>query len=259
MEALKLLTPIHTDEKAQGLSDKYTLVNTGKLIEIGRSLGFEISSMKYPKGARRDSIAHAEHEVRLTLPGFEKAINKPQLVIYNSHNGRSSLRIMAGVFRLICSNGLVAGKNFLNIKLRHVGLIQTDIEESFKIAAKKAIELGDMVKRYETVSIDYDTALKLANEALSIRADIQGLEGLERESFVSERNASKMLKIRRRGDRNQDLWTVFNIVQENTLKNSGLDYVDDDGKNRAVRGIYGIKQNIEANQALWPLLEKYAA
>ncbi|MGO4484326.1 DUF932 domain-containing protein [Rhizobium sp. 2TAF27] len=67
---------------------------------------------------------------------------------------------------------------------------------------------------------------------------------------------------RRHDDRANDLWTVWNVVQENAIK-GGLRGVgrDDLGRPRRVksRAVNGIDLDIKLNKALWLLGERMAA
>lgn len=74
--------------------------------------------------------------------------------------------------------------------------------------------------------------------------------------------AEQLLIPRRHDDRADDLWTVWNVVQENAIK-GGLRGVgrDDLGRPRRVtsRAVNGIDQDIKLNKALWLLGERMAA
>lgn len=74
--------------------------------------------------------------------------------------------------------------------------------------------------------------------------------------------AEQLLVPRRHDDRANDLWTVWNVVQENAIK-GGLRGVgrDDLGRPRRVksRAVNGIDQDIKLNKALWLLGETMAA
>jgi hypothetical protein len=46
----------------------------------------------------------------------------PQILLTNSHDGKNSFSFQAGLFRMICENGLViATKQFEAMKIRHMG------------------------------------------------------------------------------------------------------------------------------------------
>lgn len=44
-----------------------------------------------------------------------------QFVVKNSYDGSNSLQISLGAFRLVCSNGMVIGKQFFSYTQRHIG------------------------------------------------------------------------------------------------------------------------------------------
>ena len=68
-----------------------------------------------------------------------------------------------------------------------------------------------------------------------------------------------MLTIRRREDTGNDLWSVFNRVQENTVR-GGLRFRNEEtGRRNRTREVKGIDQNIRLNRALWELAEKMAS
>jgi hypothetical protein len=46
---------------------------------------------------------------------------KLQFIVRNSYNGSSSLQIMLGAFRLVCTNGMIIGKKFFSFSQRHIG------------------------------------------------------------------------------------------------------------------------------------------
>jgi len=71
----------------------------------------------------------------------------------------------------------------------------------------------------------------------------------------------QLLVPRRYDDRAHDLWTVWNVVQENAVKGGlrGIGH-DDLGRPRRVksRTVNGIDQDIKLNKALWLLGERMA-
>ena len=71
----------------------------------------------------------------------------------------------------------------------------------------------------------------------------------------------QLLTQRRSGDLGNDLWSTWNVVQENAIK-GGIRAVgrDDLGRPRRVksRAVTGIDQDIRLNKALWLLGEEMA-
>lgn len=256
-----VVNPVDQTTKHESRSDKYSLINTRALINIAEQQGFKVASIRYPN--RGKNAAHRLHEVRLDLPGYETLNTKserPQLILHNSHDGTSSIRIMAGVFRLVCSNGLVAGKTTLNIRLRHVGLIQQDVEESLKIAAQQAKSLAGAVDKLKTVQLTEEKQQAYIKDALIIRSEFAGLSRNEQTSLVNpvHGNSELLDRVRRFEDQGNGLWELFNRTQEKLVRASGLRYVGDDGKYHRLYGVNSIKANTDFNQALWELTERYS-
>ncbi|MBN3807442.1 DUF945 domain-containing protein, partial [Paraburkholderia sp. Ac-20336] len=65
---------------------------------------------------------------------------------------------------------------------------------------------------------------------------------------------NQLLAPRRFEDRRDDLWTVFNRVQENLTK-GGLHGRSRTGRAMSTRPITGIDENVKLNRALWMLAE----
>lgn len=251
--------PVVNTQKAEGLSNKYSLINTQGLIAIAENQGFKVSSIKYPRGKH---VATNMHVVRLDLPGYEtlaKGEYKPQLIISNSHDGKSSLRIMAGIFRLVCSNGLVAGDSTLNIRLRHVGLVQTEVEEALRIAAQKTYELQANVERFKAKKLNSEEINNYLEGVLKIRGKYSNLNTFELDSLRSKGNIARLNRVVRLADQGNGLWEVFNRAQEKTIKASGLKYQDLDGNYHRLYGVTNLQKNLKLNQELWELTENFAA
>jgi hypothetical protein len=261
MEAQPVVNPIDQTEKHPDLSNRFSLIHTRSLIDLAEKQGFKVAQVKYPKGK---NSAHALHTVRMDLPGYEGVkVNeyKPQVIMHNAHNGTSSIRLMAGVFRLVCSNGMIAGNATLNLRLRHVGINQTIVEEAFQIAAKQAAQMTGSVETMRQKQLSTEAQREFINQALVIRANASNLTEQETKSLLSsERNLYYFSRPIRVADQGAGLWEVFNRVQEHSVRNSGLIYTkESDGTTGRLHSLNAIQANTKLNQELWELAEKFAA
>ena len=62
------------------------------------------------------------------------------------HDGLSSYRLYAGLYRLVCSNGFFAGEEYEDVKVRHSGdVVGNVIEGTYSIidTAKQLINVAD--------------------------------------------------------------------------------------------------------------------
>lgn len=71
----------------------------------------------------------------------------------------------------------------------------------------------------------------------------------------------RLLQPKRRHDNGKDLWTTYNVVQENIMK-GGISGMTFDKKNRPrrtlTRPVKSIDRNVKLNKALWTLTERMA-
>jgi hypothetical protein len=69
--------------------------------------------------------------------------------------------------------------------------------------------------------------------------------------------AEQLLRPRRMSDKAADLWTTFNVVQENVVK-GGVPGRTARNQRTSTREITGIDQNVKINKALWMLADGMA-
>src|SRR3546814_13359683 len=53
-----------------------------------------------------------------------------EIVLQNSHAGTSSYQMLAGMFRFVCSNGLVCGDTVADVRVPHKGDVATHVIEA---------------------------------------------------------------------------------------------------------------------------------
>jgi len=169
----------------------------------------------------------------------------------NSHDGTSAYRLMSGVFRLICLNGLIAGTMYQDVRVGHTGKVtEKVIEGAYTVIDQhKAIE-SSMGEMQEKVLTDHQ-ARAFAIGATALRYD----ETVTTNEVVPD----SLLRPRRTEDRRQDLWTVFNRVQENTVRGGFTKYSLNKEGRAVSRRQAGPVRNIDGltaiNRGLWAMAE----
>ncbi len=130
LETLQRKVPsIFSEDSAERTSDKYQHISTFKIIEGLMKEGF-VPTWATQSGSRLENKkGYAKHMIRFRHQEAKLALNQlfPEIVLINSHDGLSSYRLMSGVYRLVCSNGLVAGYSYGDIRVRHQGNIMHDV------------------------------------------------------------------------------------------------------------------------------------
>jgi hypothetical protein len=159
---------------------------------------------------------------------------------------------MAGVFRLVCSNGLIVGKNDTEIRIPHSGrAIDNVIEGSFRVI-NEFDQVTESIETMKAIVLPEPLQIAFAEAAMEIRFDDAENSGVK--SF-------QLLRPHRLADKGADLWTTFNVIQENAIR-GGLRTIKRDERNQIQRGstreIKGIDQNVKINKALWIIAEAIA-
>lgn len=242
-------------------SDRYTYIPTLAVIEGMMRAGFQAFSASQSRSRIEGKSEFTKHMIRFRHQDTTSALVVgdviPEVVLVNSHDGTSAYKLIAGMYRLVCSNGLmVADSTTGSISVMHKGNIVAEvIEASNSIIenSQKSLQAADTWARLQLT--DGEQAA-FAEAAHTIRfADTEG-------RVTTPITAAQLLRPRRTEDTGADLWKTFNRVQENVIK-GGLHGVqrDDNGRRlRAVttRQVKGIDQDVKLNRALWQLAERMA-
>lgn len=131
----------------------------------------------------------------------------PQLWLKNRNDGTTACRLFAGIFRLICQNGLIIGDDVYSEKIIHIkGPKVNGFIDNFEIAADRAIEsIGTVLEAAEEALGSTVTE----EQAISIVGSLNVLDSTKNATL------SKVLTGRVRAeDRPDTLWGLYNIVNE---------------------------------------------
>ena len=216
----------------------------------------------------------ARHVVRWAHPEYKVNGERIELVGTNSHNTAARFKFMAGVFRLVCSNGLVVRtSDFGSFGIKHIGDIVVQVREAVGQIAGMAGQIAGKMKEYKAIEMTPDEQGVFASTAHQFLYN--------KEPEKAPVSAERLLVPRRREDAQPDtgwdyysarygqgyakglpkadLWTTFNVVQENITK-GGIRYYRSSGKKRRgkTRQIQSIEKDIKLNQALWSMTEQMA-
>jgi Domain of unknown function (DUF932) len=246
-------------------SDRFAVIPTGSIIAGMRRAGFQPVSAKQAvarDASRRDFTKHMirfRHEsVPTSTTGMRVGATFPEVVLVNANDGSSAYKLMAGVFRLVCLNGMiVSDRTDGGISVKHSGNVERAvIDGSYEVLdnSRKALAAAD---NWAGIDLNRDEQMAFAEAAHTIRfADADG-------AVTTPIRAEQLLQPRRHADASPDLWTTFNRIQENTVR-GGLSGIARDGNGRRIRRVstrevQGIDGDVRLNRALWALGERMAS
>jgi hypothetical protein len=237
-------------EAHESRSDKYTYLPTIDILTGLRAEGFEVFEAKQSRTLDKAKREYTTHVLKLRHPDAgdltQLGQERVEIILRNSHDGASSFELSQGVFRLVCSNGLVAGSTQASVRIPHRGDILGQVIEGAYSIVESSKELQSVIQDWKSIQLTQDDELALAHGAAALRFGDNYAEVIQ--------NPARLLSARRVYDRASDLWTTFNRVQENVIK-GGIHLGYKNGRKQTARGVTGLDQDLKLNKGLWVLAD----
>lgn len=166
----------------------------------------------------------------------------PQLIFTNSHNGIKKMTIDTGIYRLVCSNGLVVPTSITqSLSIKHLDLGDSTTDTIVNSFYEKVPIIMNNIDRMRNKILTDDEIDNFTYNALQIR--FTNAVGI---------NINDVVKPLRIEDNSDDLWTVFNVVQEKLIR-GGIQLPS----KRHSRPINNFVNDNNINTKLWELAEQY--
>ena len=168
----------------------------------------------------------------------------PELVLLDSHDGSSRLKLFLGAITFACMNGTIAGDIFYSRSYLHyardlmaqIRLDMDDIDQHTERLIQRITKMREYKVTHAERMLLADTAIK------------QRYGDKKDESFIADVR-EQMMHIRREEDNDNNLFTAMNVVQENILRGGG--YYTHNNRVQHIRAISQVDRNVHINQALW--------
>jgi hypothetical protein len=236
-----------------GVSSRYTFVPTARIVDGLRAhdwVPVNVEEQRIRKEARR---GFQKHMLRFRRTEQMETLDEwnVELVLLNSHDKGCAYQLHAGIFRRVCSNGLVLSEgSFEAIRFRHAGLVTEEVVQASFGLLDYVPRVGELVNRFRSRQLEARESLDFARHALLLRYD---------SAEAAPVDPDTLLKARRPEDEGANLWATLNRCQENLERGGGSDYHHDRrGKLRSVRALRGIDSRVSLNKGLWGLAERLA-
>jgi hypothetical protein len=251
-EEIKKSAPaVYATQPKASMTDRYSFVQTDKIIEGFNKAGWEVTKAFQSK-TKKDDIAERKHVVRLSNPEFQPVMREvgsltPEIILINSHNGTSSIRMELGLYRLVCSNGLViSDTQFAQVKRRHFGIEQEEIFNVIYDATKEFNDIWGKIDEYKSIKLTNGQRLDFASKVIE--------QHWGTDSVITP---DALLLPRRTEDKNDDLFSTYNVIQENVIK-GGANYMHPHRNTvRRTRAIKNADRDIRINTMLWAMTESF--
>jgi len=230
-------------------SDRYTFVSSEKIMDTFQDLGWGVADAASPYSRKSDPL-HSKHMIRFRPKTDELTFRDPrgnnevfpEILLYNSSNGTCRWKLSAGAFSMVCSNGLT---------IRVPGFEKVGEEISRKHIGWNPVYAYDAVNR---ISDSFGNFFGTVSEMVQVdlnenqRTD---MAASARELRFGEIHMDPMLLLepRRGEDRGRDIWTTYNVLQENCVR-GGFKL-----NKRTSRELRNIDALDRVNTGLWDLAE----
>jgi hypothetical protein len=261
LDRMQILAPsAFATEAHASRSNRYAYIPTSNVIEGMMRAGFQPYAAKQGRSRVAGKAEFTKHLIRFRHESISTQMQVgdtlPEIVLINSHDDTSAYKLMAGLFRLVCSNGLmVADRTLEELTVQHKGNVQQAVIDGSVRLLENAPRAMAQVSAWQNLQLTAGEQTAFAEAAHTLRfADAEG----EADTPIT---AAMLLGVRRSADQGADMWRTLNRVQENVIR-GGLSaraprrQGERIGRRVTTREVRGIDQDVRLNRALWQLAER---
>ena len=249
----KIAPAVFATDPAPDTSSRYGFISTAALMEELLGRDFVVTS------ARQDRVAPwgdrspltERHELRFAHQSFldpdrDVGDHFPQITLVNEHRGHNKAHIGTGVYRLVCLNGMIVGRQDAAYTLRHTTNAPALIDAALPVILAAQDRAVKAIEHWEEIELTVAQQQRFAEEALKLRF-----------SNPAAYTVDAALETRRAEDEGSSLWRVFNRVQENLTQHS-ISGRSSQGRTIRSRPLTGITLDAKFNAGLWNVAEAFA-
>jgi hypothetical protein len=251
MDQIRTAAPsVFAEDRHESRSARYTYIPTSQIVEHLMQADYGVFAVTQGGSRDEDKRGFTKHMLRfrpLSQPTQVGGTHN-EIVLINSHDGTSAYRLMAGVFRLICSNGLIVAESMIeDIRIKHSGNVLTEVVNGVERLKEQLPMIGDRVAAMQSIQLAPQEREIFARAALTVKYGDNTPIG-----------ADQVLSTRRVEDRKPDLWSTLNVVQESLIR-GGQRYTletDKGVQRRKTNAVNSVDGTTNINRAIWQLAEE---
>ncbi len=232
--------------------ERYAYVPTSRVLNELRGKGWQVMEVSQQRSRAADRDPYTKHMIRMR-PAGAIALNMdegvPEICVINAHDGTAAYHLYAGMFRYACSNGLIIGQGFTSFKVRHTIPEVTRklvLENAEQLAVEEFPKLVVNITEMKKVEIETERQYEMARAALKLRYG----------DALPPFNAEMLLETKRQEDAGDNLWRVFNRIQENLMYGGFETRSLMFNRRSVVRGVERVTEAVRINRGLWDLAQE---
>lgn len=223
-------------------SNKFGFISSENLVSRMESQGLKLADVVESKIRKDKEIrqGYQKHILRFDT-GLSNSHGNLQLLAINSHEGSSALTFRMGFFRLVCSNGLIIGSDLIpQIKVRHTANGLLKLNDSLDELMEWRTVAMDNIDKMSNRKVNADEFETLIKACAKIRMG---------EKFTDK--IVPLFESKRYEDNKEDLFTVFNVIQENVIRTGFYALNKENNVATKIRAIRGVNASLDINTALY--------
>lgn len=247
---LDLATVSSALQTSKTMSARYVQLDTERIANylLGlTSKGEPVFELAEIKNSRSKLPGRGKHIVRLrAFHEYEIGGDwcKPEIVIINSYDGSCPLRVEMGIFRLVCTNGMIVkSKDLGELKIRHTGTNEDAVRDIITQFASKSTTFIAAQERLAETILNDEQIVDFALKAAKLRWDNE----------FTEEDAEILLEVARPEDEGNTAWHVMNRIQEKIMA-GGYKLT---GQKRQAKAIVNASEYVRVNSELFNLASEY--
>jgi hypothetical protein len=242
---------LFTEEPHFDVSDKYHFIPTIDVINEIKLHNWHPVIVSEASVRDSDKEGYQQHLVRFRH--FDDLLNPQEnaveLLLFNSHDRTKSFSISAGIYRFVCSNGLVVADSvFESYKIKHLGERENDVANAVANITAIKPKLMQKIQTLEAIQLTQVEQESFARSSIPLRFGKH-----------LQVNHTDLLISHREEDTKDDLYTTLNVIQENLLRGNIAGTNKDTGRRFTSKEITSISKDVEVNQGLWDIAERIAS
>ncbi len=268
MKDYTLLKSVMAEHSHEKTSNKYSFIPTNRVISLLEDNGWFVSDARETNSKRNQGFQ--KHIIRFRQNKYlgkslevEEII--PEAVMINAHDLTSGFIFMSGLEKCWCSNQCTVSEGTMRShRVTHRGYTdQKVLDAVYNIVDETPLVL-DRIDKFKSVQLNADDRFAFGYEAMDLL-----YKDSKWNDFSKSLSTDRLLKSRRSQDNDNNLWNVFNIVQEKFLQggrylisNQEVAYARRYGARtdhlcaEKSRKVKSIDKDIKLNRALWSLAER---
>jgi hypothetical protein len=256
MDQIQEVAPlVLAEQPTRQVSSQYVFANTKTVVEDLAELGWmptQAGQRKMKKSMAQPSI-YSPHMVKFSNPeiyieGRDGDVSFPQIILMNRHDGLGSFKFMAGLYRLVCSNGLViATQQFASYSIPHKGYSFEELRHMVQERTKALPEQLEVMNKMKQIDLNPGQRRKLAMEGILLRSGIDPTTVVQDKVYnIDPQMIQDVLTPARPSDEGNDLWATYNVIQEKLIK-GGFNV----GTRRTAKAVKSFEKDLSLNSQLF--------